>query len=60
MKHGQIGIGNDARIQPTAPEIHIEEKSEEPKVKKPWWEGIITGFDGKFLKDDDIENEKID
>ena len=66
LKHGQA-VGNNGPIIIEAPlretPMHTEEKVVEPTIdngsKKPWWEHIITGFAGRFLKDDEFENEKI-
>ena len=66
LKHGQA-VGNNGPIVIEAPlretPMHTEEKVVEPTIdngsKKPWWEHIITGFAGRFLKDDEFENEKI-
>ena len=66
LKHGQA-VGNNGPIIIEAPlretPAHTESKDAEPMSdgngKKPWWEHIITGFAGRFLKDDELDNEKI-
>ena len=68
LKHGQMPGGNSPIIveRPTV----IERETEPAKVSdsesnggglfRRWGQSIITSFAGKFLKDDEFENEKID
>ncbi|MBR4138088.1 MAG: cell division protein FtsA [Bacteroidales bacterium] len=66
LKHGQA-VGNNGPIiieaplreTPTHTDSKVVESESEPGSKKPWWEHIITGFAGRFLKDDELDNEKI-
>ena len=65
LKHGQA-VGNNGPIiieSPKRETVTTKEEVVETKPeaggKKTWWENIITGFAGRFLKDDEFENEKI-
>ena len=66
LKHGQA-VGNNGPIiiegplheTPVHTESKVVEPVSEPGGKKPWWEHIITGFAGRFLKVDELDNEKI-
>ena len=64
LKHGQVGGGNDQFVTPTVEEPEEVETKETVKTegesKKHWWENIVTGFAGRFLKDDAIDNEQLD
>jgi len=62
LKHGQAAVGNDPYVaqvsqEPIETEIPIIHETGE---KTPWWKHIVTGFAGRFLKDDEIENENLD
>ena len=64
LKHGQAVANNDAKKVE-----YIDEPVVEPEHEKTanggslfgrWGQKIITTFAGKFLKEDEIDNEKID
>ncbi len=67
LKHGQAVGNNDARKIDIS-DIEETSSSEEPREPKEsngglfrrWGQSIITTFAGKFLKDDEIDNEKLD
>ena len=63
LKHGRISRKNDQFITPPVIETASEDKKDNDgdESKKPsWWEHIITGFAGRFFRDDELENEKLD
>ena len=64
LKHGQI-TSNGLKIKaeepiktPVPEEKGGNEDNGEPK--KSWWENVITSFAGRFLKEDEIDNERLD
>ncbi len=63
LKHGQAVGNNDPIIteQPAEETVNAGGKDNaKGGAKKSWWENIVTGFAGRFLKEDEFENEKID
>ena len=68
LKHGQAVGNNDARKidiidieEPSSPsEATREPKESNGGLFRRWGQSIITTFAGKFLKDDEIDNEKLD
>ena len=64
LKHDQI-TSNGLKIKaeepiktPVPEEKGGNEDNGEPK--KSWWENVITSFAGRFLKEDEIDNERLD
>ena len=64
LKHGQMADSNGLKIKieevSKASEINDKGGNDEGEPKRPWWEHIITGFAGRFLKEDEIDNERLD
>ena len=68
LKHGQVPGTNSPIIvdRPTViereaePTKGVETESNGGGLFRRWGQSIITSFAGKFLKDDEFENEKID
>lgn len=65
LKHGQIVANNDAkRVETYIDEPVIEAEPEKTASNgglfRRWGQSIITTFAGKFLKEDEIDNETID
>ena len=66
LKHGQAVGNNDARrvevidVDEPSSEAIREPKESNGGLFRRWGQSIITTFAGKFLKDDEIDNEKLD
>ena len=65
LKHGQIVANNDAKrveefIDEPVTETEHEKTASNGGLFRRWGQSIITTFAGKFLKEDDIDNETID
>ena len=66
LKHGQAVGNNDARrvevidVDEPSSEVIREPKESNGGLFRRWGQSIITTFAGKFLKDDEIDNEKLD
>ena len=65
LKHGQAVANNDAKREEYIDEPMIIEPEQEKTTSngglfRRWGQSIITTFAGKFLKEDEIDNETID
>ena len=65
LKHGQIVANNDAKrvveyIDEPVVETEHEKTASNGGLFRRWGQSIITTFAGKFLKEDEIDNETID
>jgi len=60
LKHGQAMSNNDAKIL-LADDVEVakEKSGKEGSLFGRWGQRIVTSFASKFLKDDEIDNEKL-